>query len=178
MMWGRNGGRSLITGNSLGAWLLRVLIFAFLVFGVIAMIAASREGRAQAQPPEGWRDAPEGNPIPPAGGALIMQEATPGPVEAGWQGEKTCEVVQETDRLRAFICSFEPGQGHERHRHPAHFGYILEGGVMRIADEAGTREQETISGASWVSEGVAWHEAVNIGETTTRYLIVEPKAVE
>ena len=30
-----------------------------------------------------------------------------------------------------------------------------------------------VAGATWTSEGVDWHEVVNIGDTTTQYLIVE-----
>ena len=102
-------------------------------------------------------------------------EPLPDPLAAGWQGEKVCAVLQETEKLRMLKCSFAPGVGHERHYHAPHTGYILEGGTMRITDAKGTREQQTPSGASWKSDGVAWHEAVNIGDTTTVYVIVEAK---
>ena len=115
------------------------------------------------------------NPIPASGGAIIMKKALPDPLEAGWEGEQVCELLQETDKVRALKCTFPPGVGHERHFHAPHFGYILEGGTMRIKDANGTREQETPAGASWTSDGVDWHEAVNIGDTTTVYIIVEPK---
>jgi quercetin dioxygenase-like cupin family protein len=115
------------------------------------------------------------NPIPSSGGAIIMKKSLPDPLEAGWEGEKVCELLQETDKVRALQCTFPPGVGHERHFHSAHFGYILEGGTMRIKDANGTREQETPAGASWTSDGVDWHEALNIGDTTTVYIIVEPK---
>lgn len=108
--------------------------------------------------------------------SLAAAEAgLPDPVEAGWRGKKTCTVLQETARFRALRCAFAPGEGHERHYHAPHFGYIVEGGVMRITDAGGTREQETPAGSSWSSDGVAWHEAVNVGATTTVYIIVEPK---
>jgi hypothetical protein len=38
------------------------------------------------------------------------------------------------------------------------------------------REQETPAGATWKSDGIAWHEALNIGDTTAVYIIVEDKA--
>ncbi len=118
-----------------------------------------------------------GNPIPASGGALIMPaQVLPDPLEAGWQGEKVCEVLQEDARMRALRCTFAPGAGHERHFHSAHFGYVLEGGRMRITDKTGTRDVETKAGDSWKSDGVDWHEALNIGETPTVYIIVEPKA--
>ncbi|MEZ5895095.1 MAG: hypothetical protein R3C51_01725 [Parvularculaceae bacterium] len=119
------------------------------------------------------------NPIPASGGALIMPaEVLPDPLEAGWQGEKVCEVLQEDARMRALRCTFLPGVGHERHFHAPHFGYILEGGKMQITDESGTVVRDLETGASWKSDGVQWHEAVNIGDSTSVYIIVEPKGVK
>lgn len=116
------------------------------------------------------------NPIPNAGGALIMPKAAlPDPLEAGWKGDKVCTLKEETAEHRLLLCTFPPGVGHERHFHAAHFGYVLEGGRMRITDKNGVREVETKRGASWRSEGIDWHEAVNTGDTTTSYLIFEPK---
>jgi len=116
------------------------------------------------------------NPIPNSGGALIMPKDTlPDPLEAGWKSEKVCVVLQEDAALRALRCTFPPGVGHERHYHAAHFGYTLEGGKMQITDKTGTRVQEIKAGSSWKSDGVEWHEALNIGKTTAVYIIVEPK---
>jgi len=129
-----------------------------------------------AQPPQ----EPDDPAIPNWGGAIKFKEPQavndlPHALDAGWQGERVCELLFENEDIRALRCVFPPGAGHEKHFHPAHFGYILEGGVMKITDADGTREQETPAGASWWSDGVAWHEAVNIGETTTAYIIIEPK---
>jgi quercetin dioxygenase-like cupin family protein len=122
-----------------------------------------------------FAQAPD-NPIPNSGGALIMpKETLPDPLAAGWKGEKVCEVLQENALLRSFRCTFPPGFGHERHFHAPHFGYVLTGGKMRITDESGTREVETKDGDSWKSDGVKWHEALNIGDTTAVYIITEPK---
>ena len=125
---------------------------------------------------------PEPAEIPNWGGAIKYAEpkgkiegGLPHALDAGWQGEKTCELLFENDQMRALRCAFAPGVGHERHYHPAHWGYIVEGGVMQITDETGTREQETPAGAAWWSDGVAWHEALNIGDTTAVYIIIEPK---
>lgn len=116
------------------------------------------------------------NPIPNSGGALIMQGgALPDPLAAGWKGEKVCELLKENEKLRALRCTFAPGVGHERHFHAAHFGYVLEGSKMRITDKTGTREVELKAGDTWTSDGVEWHEAVNIGTTAGVYIIVEPK---
>lgn len=99
----------------------------------------------------------------------------PDPLEAGWRGEKVCELLRENEEMRALRCSFPPGGGHERHFHAPHFGYILAGGKMRITDKDGVRDVDTQTGSTWWSAGVEWHEVTNIGETTTTYIIVEPK---
>ncbi len=44
---------------------------------------------------------------------------------------------------------------------------------MRIRDDSGERDINLAANYSWVSEGVNWHEVLNIGETTAIYLIVE-----
>jgi len=110
---------------------------------------------------------------------LVVADAPlPGPLEAGWKGEKVCEPLFENDHVRAARCAFPPGVGHERHYHPPHFGYIIEGGVMEITDKNGVRTVPTPAGSTWWSDGVEWHETVNIGETTTVYIIVEPKGAK
>ncbi len=99
----------------------------------------------------------------------------PDPVTAGWQGESVCEVLREDAELRIFRCTFPPGVGHERHFHPRHFGYALSGGTMRITSDAGTREVTLETGSYFFSEGIAWHEGLNVGDTTVSYLMIEPK---
>lgn len=69
----------------------------------------------------------------------------------------------------------ENGVGHERHFHPRHFGYAIAGGRVRIIDASGTRELSLETGSSYSSDGVAWHEIENIGDSTIVYLIVEPR---
>jgi hypothetical protein len=74
------------------------------------------------------------------------------------------------------LCTFPPGVGHERHYHLAHTGYTLAGGRFRITDASGVRELNVPDNHSWTSEGVEWHEALNIGDTTAQFVIVEMKA--
>lgn len=107
--------------------------------------------------------------------ALQGAAALPDPLDAGWKGEKVCELLRENDEMRALRCTFAPGEGHERHFHAPHFGYILEGSTMRITDKNGVREQALATGGTWWSDGVDWHEAVNIGDRVSVYIIVEPK---
>ena len=95
--------------------------------------------------------------------------------DAGWEGQKTCEILFEDDSARVGRCVFPPGIGHEKHYHNPHFGYVLEGGALRIVDSTGEREVTTQAGGDWSTTTITVHEAMNIGETTTSYLIMEPK---
>jgi quercetin dioxygenase-like cupin family protein len=110
---------------------------------------------------------------PPASAADAA--GLPHAFDAGWQGQKTCELLFENEAVRVGRCTFPPGIGHERHYHNPHFGYVLEGGTMRLTDAAGESDSTTEAGATWSTAEVTVHQGLNVGETTTRYLIVEPK---
>lgn len=95
---------------------------------------------------------------------------------AGWQGERVCERLHEDAQIRALRCTFAPGVGHEPHYHPPHFGYVLSGeSVMRITTEAGVREAPVRAGGAFASDAEVRHEALNVGDEITTYLIVEKK---
>jgi quercetin dioxygenase-like cupin family protein len=108
-------------------------------------------------------------------GSCTAPPSLPDPLEAGWNGVPVCEKLHEDSDHRILRCSFPPSVGHQRHFHGPHFGYALAGGRMRITDASGTREVDLATGSSFSSTGVAWHEVVNVGESTVVYLIVEPK---
>jgi quercetin dioxygenase-like cupin family protein len=99
--------------------------------------------------------------------------ALPDPLLAGWQGKPVCQRLHEDANQRILRCAFPPGVGHERHFHAPHFGYAISGGRMRITDEKGVREVDLVTGSSYSSEGTDWHEVLNVGATTTVYLIIE-----
>ena len=104
---------------------------------------------------------------------LVADEDLPDPLAAGWNGEQICELLHEDAHQRILRCIFPPGVGHEKHFHKAHFGYVLAGGKMRIVDDSGEREVDLQADYSWTSDGISWHEVLNVGETTAVYLIVE-----
>ena len=112
-----------------------------------------------------------GSPIP----LQANEQPLPTAFDAGWKGEKVCEPLYENEEMRAARCTFPVGVGHERHFHPRHWGYIVQGTTMRITTEAGTTDRVLKTGTNWWSDGVKWHEAVNIGTETGVYIIVEPK---
>ncbi len=95
--------------------------------------------------------------------------------DAGWKGQKTCELLYETPTVRVGQCSFPPGVGHEKHFHNPHFGYVLEGASMLVRNQSGEKEVVTETGNTWSTSSVTIHEAINTGTTTARYLIVEPR---
>lgn len=99
----------------------------------------------------------------------------PDPLAAGWEGKPVCEKLHEDKKQRVLRCTFPPGVGHERHYHDPHFGYALAGGRMQLIGADGLREVDLETGSSYASEGVAWHQVLNVGDTTVVYLIVEPK---
>lgn len=99
----------------------------------------------------------------------------PDPLQAGWRGQPVCERLHEDDRIRVLKCTFSPGVGHERHHHAPHWGYTVAGGRMRIEDASGVRVVDVPTGSSFESEGIAWHEVRNVGDTTAVFLIVEPR---
>jgi len=99
--------------------------------------------------------------------------------DAGWKGEKTCVLLYEAETVRVGKCTFPPGVGHEKHFHYPHFGYVVAGGTMQIINDKGVVEvREVITGSTWSTNEITIHEALNTGDTTTSYLIVEPKYVE
>lgn len=99
----------------------------------------------------------------------------PDPLEAGWKGQKVCEVLEDSDQIRVLKCTFPPNVGHEKHAHQTHFGYTLKGGRFRISDAEGTREVDVPTGYNFYNEGISVHEVKNIGDSTAIFLIIEPK---
>ncbi|NRD20870.1 cupin domain-containing protein [Winogradskyella eckloniae] len=101
------------------------------------------------------------------------KKSLPDPLEAGWNGQAVCQVLEENEELRVLKCTFEPGVGHEKHYHNPHFGYTLVGGKFRITDNSGTREINVPTGYTFSKDSVTTHEVLNIGNTTAVFLITE-----
>lgn len=108
-------------------------------------------------------------------GASAVQASLPDPLEAGWNGEPVCEKLHEDSDNRILRCTFPPAVGHERHLHKRYFGYAIAGGRVKMTDSTGSREVDLETGSSFTSDGIAWHEVVNVGDSTIVYIIVEPK---
>ena len=104
-----------------------------------------------------------------------LVDSLPDPLAAKWQGGEVCELLKENERFRTLKCTFPPGGGHDKHFHAPHFGYALSGSTFRIEDANGVREVELKTGSHFTSDGVDWHRVINIGDSTSVYLIFEPK---
>jgi quercetin dioxygenase-like cupin family protein len=103
------------------------------------------------------------------------QNALPDPLDAGWNGEAVCEVVDDNEKLRVLKCTFAPNVGHEIHYHNPHYGYTLAGSKFRITDTTGTREVNVPTGYSFSNDEISTHEVLNIGDSTAVFLIMEYK---
>ena len=102
-------------------------------------------------------------------------QTLPDPLQAGWNGKKVCEVLQDTKQQRILKCTFPPGVGHEKHYHNPHFGYTLKGGTFKITDTSGTKTISVPTGTTWSKDKITQHEVLNVGDSTSVYLIIEPK---
>lgn len=100
----------------------------------------------------------------------------PDPLAAGWQGKPVCKKLHEDDSLRILRCTLAPGIGHEKHRHPKTFTYVLSGGKMKVIDAKGSREADVPTGANRMAPSGGSHEVVNIGDSSMSFLLVEPKS--
>lgn len=99
----------------------------------------------------------------------------PDPLEAGWNNNAVCEVLDDSPEMRVLKCTFPPGVGHERHYHNPHFGYTLSGSTFKITDTTGVREVFVPTGSNFSNDRIDWHEVLNIGDSTAVFLIIEPK---
>nr|WP_321245746.1 cupin domain-containing protein [uncultured Psychroserpens sp.] len=99
----------------------------------------------------------------------------PDPLQAGWNNEAVCEVVEDNKDVRVLKCTFEPGVGHEKHYHNPHYGYTVAGSKFRIKDTTGTREVNVPTGYSFSKDEISTHEVLNIGDSTAVFLIIEYK---
>lgn len=99
----------------------------------------------------------------------------PDPLQAGWNNTAVCEVMVDNEEMRVLKCTFAPGVGHDKHYHSSHYAYAISGSRFRIEDENGVREVDFPTGSNYYSEGVKWHQVLNIGDSTAVVLIVESK---
>ena len=81
----------------------------------------------------------------------------------------------ENERIRACEVTFAKGAKTVMHTHPDHFAYVVSGGTLRLtAGDGTTQDIEAKTGQMFWLPAQS-HAAVNIGETTAKFIIVELK---
>jgi hypothetical protein len=108
-------------------------------------------------------------------GSCNNQKSIPDPLEAGWNGDAVCEVIEDNQKIRVLRCTFAPDVGHEKHYHNPHYGYTVAGSRFRIKDTTGIRELNVPTGYSFTKDEISTHEVLNIGDSTAVFLIIEYK---
>ncbi len=108
-------------------------------------------------------------------GCKTTQSKMNDPLQAGWKGKKVCQVIEDNTKHRILKCKFAPGVGHELHRHQPHFGYTIVGSKFRMEDASGVKELNVPTGYYFSKDSVTVHQALNIGDSTAVFLIIEPK---
>ena len=58
---------------------------------------------------------------------------------------------------------------------PAILATRSRAGTMEILDQNGTRRVDIAAGSYFSSEGIDWHEGLNVGDTVVQYLMIEPR---
>ena len=85
------------------------------------------------------------------------------------------KVLFENERVRLLEVSMEPGSSTEMHSHPDNLVYIVSEGKYAFTDASGERAEFDVSpGAVFWMEATD-HATDNVGDTTIRALMFEPK---
>lgn len=88
-------------------------------------------------------------------------------------------VLFENEHLRVVEYALPPGARDNPHTHPPKFMYVLNGGKLKITPDKGApfTSEEGAGHSAW-SPARGLHTAENIGETTMRILLIEPKSAQ
>ena len=105
----------------------------------------------------------------------LKGESVPDALSVEWQGQKPCEKLFEDAQVRIARCIFPPGAVHFLRFYPGYFSYMLSSGKGLLAESKGTRRIDIRADTYESNQLIAWHELINIGDTTLRYLVVERK---
>ena len=85
------------------------------------------------------------------------------------------KVLFENEHVRLLEVKMQPGAHTEMHSHPGNLVYILSDGKVTFTDPSGEKAEFEVSpGASLWMEATD-HETDNVGDTTVRALMFEPK---
>ena len=90
-------------------------------------------------------------------------------------GPTVYKMIFENDKVRVSEISFDPGESIGMHSHPDHFVYVLAAGTIKITKSDGTFMDFIGTPGQIVWIPAESHQAVNIGTTEFRALVVELK---
>lgn len=81
----------------------------------------------------------------------------------------------ENGQVRVMEVVFAPGQTIDMHEHPDHFAYVVEGGNLRVTNDAGK-----VTDAALTPGQVMWfdaesHKAENTGSSQVKLMVTELK---
>jgi beta-alanine degradation protein BauB len=88
---------------------------------------------------------------------------------------KFINVKLDNNRVRVFESTLKPGEKEAVHSHPASIIYVLEGGKIRNHASDGTVTETEIRPGDTAYREAQTHWSENIGDTTTRIVLVELK---
>ena len=83
--------------------------------------------------------------------------------------------VFENEQVRVMEVVFEAGSKIAMHKHPDHFAYVLEGGSLRIKNDAGKTIDAALTPGQVLWIAAESHEAENTGTTRVKVLVTELK---
>jgi beta-alanine degradation protein BauB len=81
----------------------------------------------------------------------------------------------ENDQVRVMEVTFGPGGKIPMHSHPDHFAYVVEGGSLRITDDAGKVTDAVLTPGQVLWLDAQSHRAENTGGGRVRLTVTELK---
>lgn len=84
-------------------------------------------------------------------------------------------VLFENERVRLLEVSMEPGSSTEMHSHPDNLVYILSDGKYAFTDPSGGSAEFAVSPGDVFWMEATDHATDNVGDSTIRALMFEPK---
>ena len=85
------------------------------------------------------------------------------------------KVLFENEQVRLLEVNMEPGSRTEMHSHPDNLVYILSDGKYAFTDASGEKAEFDVSAGAVFWMEATDHATDNIGDTTIRALMFEPK---
>ncbi|PSL45673.1 Cupin domain-containing protein [Chitinophaga niastensis] len=87
---------------------------------------------------------------------------------------KYCKLLSDTAGVRMMLITLPPGAKLATHTHPVNMGYVVKGGLLKIAYDDGKKESHMLKAGDAMHRGPETpHHAWNAGKTTIELIFVE-----